>query len=130
MLLVAEGLTKRFGGVAALTDVAFEVAAGEAVARSLAHTAQAGLRDAAQRASLAALGHAGGRDPGGVGRIRGGERMPSPPCATGIRPAASANDPRDPAHAAGVAGSCDRVPPSATPHHHGRRARGAPALRS
>ena len=29
MLLVAEGLTKRFGGVVALVDVAFEVAAGD-----------------------------------------------------------------------------------------------------
>jgi len=32
MLLVAEGLTKRFGGVAALSDVDFEVGAGEVVA--------------------------------------------------------------------------------------------------
>jgi D-xylose transport system ATP-binding protein len=32
MLLAADGLTKRFGGVAALTDVAFEVDAGEVVA--------------------------------------------------------------------------------------------------
>ena len=32
MLLVAEGLTKRFGGVAALSDVDFEVEAGEVVA--------------------------------------------------------------------------------------------------